>query len=145
MHHRRLKQLVDSLLDSRSLYFSDQVVREWDRQVRGQELGNKVTGDPRVDVITLNIAGKDKTFSVMEELGNLRAQRSEFFAQLTAGSSNGTDFEQVFSMLIGDASPLANYSALSALGHKISGDARTNENSQLMAITEVSCATIITL
>ena len=132
-----LKQLVDGLLDSRSLYFSDQVVREWDRQVRGQELGNKVTGDPRVDVITLNIAGKDKTFSVMEELGNLRAQRSEFFAQLTAGSSNGTDFEQVFSMLIGDASPLANYSALSALGHKISGDARTNENSQLMAITEV--------
>ena len=132
-----LKNLVDSLLDSRSLYFSDQVVREWDRQVRGQELGNKVTGDPRVDVITLNIAGKDKTFSVMEELGNLRAQRSQFFAQLSAGSSNGTDFEQVFSMLIGDASPLANYSALSALGHKISGDARTNENSQLMAITEV--------
>ena len=132
-----LKQLVDGLLDNRSLYFSDQVVREWDRQVRGQELGKTVTGNPRVDVITLKIAGVEKTFSVIEELGKLQAQRAQFFAQLSAGSSNGTDFEQIFSMLVGDASPLANYSALSALGHKISGDARTNENSQLIAITEV--------
>lgn len=132
-----LKELVHDLLDDRSLYLADQVAREWDRRIRNREFGDGVTGDPRVDTITLKIAGKDKEFSVIEQLGLLQQERSRFFAQLSAGSSNGTDFEQLFAQLNSDASHLAGYSTVSVLSHRISGDARTNENLQLTAISEV--------
>ena len=132
-----LRTTIDNLIDNDTLQLADEVIREWDRRVRGQDLGESITGNPILDTVTLRVRGEDIDFKVIEQLAILEAQRNQIFSQLTAGSSNNSDFQEVFNMLVGDQSHLAKYSPLAAFAHKVSGDARTNENLQLIAISEV--------
>ena len=134
---QELKEVLDGFLSNNELRIADKVVREWDQKVRSQEFSETITGNPIADKITVRVEGEDIEFSVIEQLGILQGQRAMAFAQLNARSSNGTDFEEVFGLLVGDASPLAKYSLFSVVSHFASADNRTSENLQLIALSEV--------
>ncbi|MEB3307686.1 MAG: peroxidase family protein [Cyanobacteriota bacterium] len=114
---------LNTVLKDRDYQLAHDALTAWDKKVRAGD--RSVTGSPSAD-------------GMMGYIEMLARSNAEL--QAAAGEAwvdPGTPLPGSNQQLLGDASHLAKFSALSLAEHKIAGDLRANENSQLAAFHTV--------